>query len=270
VNDRFNEWNQALYSDYLLMELSDGSGFNANMHPPLLPWELRVPGGHNNYPSDRQVFLKDLQVRFENNDSSLYLWHTKWKKKVFTFDLSLESFYRRSNFYQLLAHFNNEYRILMRHFNAWLDKIIQPQSTTCNDEIIRKPRIVFDNDVIIRRSGWVIPCHKIPIQQKTETEAAWFVRLNKWRMESGISEHVFLYLQSPYLPVGEKKAKPMRDDHKPQYIHFSNPLLTGVFKKMVSRSEVIYIEEMLPHINYLENCKDEPPVTECLVHWYQF
>jgi len=270
INNQFNEWNQALYKDHVLMELSDGSGFNANMHPPLLPWELRVPGGHNNYPANRQVYLKDLEVRFDIRDDSLFLWHTKWEKRVFTFDLSLESFYRRSNFYQLLAHFNNEYRILMRHFNVWLDKMIHPPGALYNVEIIRKPRIVFDNDVIMRRAGWVVPCDKIPIQQKTETEAAWFVRLNKWRIEVCIPAHVFLYLQSPYIPVGEKKSKPMRDDHKPQYIHFANPLLINVFKKMISRSGIIYMEEMLPHINYLESHKDQPTVTECLVHWYQF
>jgi hypothetical protein len=70
--------------------------------------------------------------------------------------------------------------------------------------------------------------------------------------------------------MGERKSQSMRDDHKPQYVHFANPLLTGVFKKMVSRSEVIYMEEMLPHVNYLENCANQPPVSESLVHWYQF
>jgi hypothetical protein len=183
INQQFREWNQALYSDYALIELSDGSGFNANMHLPLLSWELKIPGGHNNYPASCQVLLKDLQVQFDVNDNTLYLWHTKWEKRVFTFDLSLESFYRRSNFYQLLAHFNSEYRIPLRQVNSWLDKLVDTRTNIAADEVIKRPRIVFDNDVIMRRAGWVVPCQQIPSQQANETEAAWFVRLNRWRQE---------------------------------------------------------------------------------------
>jgi hypothetical protein len=267
VTQAFNDWNNNMHPDILLMELSDGSGFNANIHPPLLPFELHLPGGHNNFPLNRQVQLKDLNVQYDSNSKSLYLRHTSLQKKVFAYDLSLESFSRRSHLYQLLAHFNTEHRILLRQFNKLVDDWVASQKSSAEGGVISKPRIVFDQDIILRRAGWVVKTQVIPAQDTGEQEAAWFVKLNAWRQQQRIPEHVFVYLHSPYLPEGEHKKK-SRDDHKPQYIHFNTPLLAALFKKLISRSTQIYIEEMLPHISQLQHHSGEPRVTEQLIHWY--
>jgi hypothetical protein len=267
VTEQFNAWNMAQHPASVLMELSDGSGFNANIHPPLLPYELSMPGGHNNYPANRQVNVKDLFIQYHAGDHSLYLWHAAWQKKVFAFDLSLEAFTRRSNFYQLLAHFNTEYRMLSRQFNLLIDAWALNKAPLPVGDVVHKARIVFERDIILRRAGWVVPTHMIPVQENSETEAAWFGRLNAWRQQHHIPEHVFVFLKSPYMPVGEKKSTALSDDHKPQYIHFGSPLLAGVFKKMINRSTQVYIEEMLPDISYLEGATWQR-ATEYLVHWY--
>ncbi|HEY1163818.1 MAG TPA: lantibiotic dehydratase, partial [Chitinophaga sp.] len=117
VTKAFLEWNTALHPAQMLMELNDGSTFNANIHPPLLPYEIGMPGGNNNYPPERQIPLREVQVRYNAETDLLALHHTSGPE-IYAFDLCLESFYNRSHFYQLLAHFNTDHRLPLRQLIA--------------------------------------------------------------------------------------------------------------------------------------------------------
>lgn len=269
VTELFNKWNNNLYANQLLMELSDGSGFNANSHPPLLPYELHLPGSQHNHPDNGQVSVKDLMIQYDDNTQSLILYHPDKQTGVYAFDCSLESFYRRSHLYQLLAHFNTDQRIPLREFNKAIDKCI-PTTAFTDSGITSKPRIVFEQDLILRRAGWMVETDSIPAPGDDKSEAAWFVRLHTWRMKHKIPEQVFVYLRSPYLPEATVKHKNARDDHKPQYIHFGMPLLAGVFRKLISRAAQVYIEEMLPHTTHWQQTGEYTRVTEQLIHWYNY
>lgn len=270
VTGLFNKWNNSLYASQLLMELSDGSGFNANSHPPLLPYELHLPGSQHNHPDNGQVSVKDLVIQYDENTQSLILYHPDKQTGVYAFDCSLESFYRRSHLYQLLAHFNTDQRIPLREFNKAIDKCIPTTATLTDNGITSKPRIVFEQDLILRRAGWIVETAGIPAPGDDKSEAAWFVRLHAWRMKHKIPEQVFVYLRSPYLPETTVKQKSARDDHKPQYIHFGMPLLSGVFRKLISRTAQVYIEEMLPHTTHWQQTGEHTRVTEQLIHWYNY
>lgn len=266
VTQAFNEWNNRLHAGATPVELSDCSGFNANIHPPLLPYELHIPGSQHNFPANRQLAVKDLVIQYDAAGDSLYLYHQILNTRVFAFDCSLESFYRRSHFYQLLAHFNFENRVSVKQFNKSVDKWITDKSLTTG--ILYKPRIVFEDEVILRRAGWVVQTECLPVQNNQQTEAAWFVALNTWRLQHQIPEQIFVYLRSPYFLEPEKNQGTGRDDYKPQYIHFGMPLLAGVFRKMISRSKQIYLEEMLPHISHWQQNDENSTITEQLIHWY--
>jgi hypothetical protein len=252
------------------MELSDGSGFNANSHPPLLPYELHLPGSQHNHPINSQVSVKELVIKNNESTQSLFLYHTGKQSRVYTFDLSLESFYRRSHLYQLLSHFNTDQRIPLRKFNKAIDTWIANPATTANNGIQHKPRIVFEQDLILRRAGWIVDTTSIPAMDDDKSEATWFLRLHAWRMQHKIPEQIFVYLRSPYLPEQTEKQKGARDDHKPQYIHFGMPLLGGVFRKMIGRTNQVYIEEMVPHTTHWQQTGDHTRVTEQLIHWYNY
>lgn len=272
ITTTFREWNNRLYEDAVLMELSDGSSFNANIHPPLLACEIRIPGGHNNYPSAQQAQLRDIVVQYDRDKDSLSLYQVTSGKKVYAFDLCLESFYMRSNFYQLLAHFNPEQHIPVRRFVHMLDEEYQQHHSSGQTGILHKPRIVYADDVIIRRQGWLIDVAIIPTQEKEETEAQFILRLNEWRTTHRIPEQIFLVLRTHYntLPLADKNEL-QRDDYKPQYIHFCNPLLVTLWKKLLSRADKqVYIEEMLPHTTDLNHPAGPIPVTEHLLHWYKY
>lgn len=270
VTQTFIDWNNKLHPGISLMELSDGSIFNANIHPPLLSYELHIPGSQHNYPAGRRVGVNELEIKYDAATHCLYLYHQRMAARVYAFDLSLESFYRRSHFYQLLAHFNTDHRISLKQFNKAVDNWIPGTPATNNKSILYKPRIVFEQDVVLRRAGWVVSTDCIPVQDSNQTEAAWFTSLNTWRIQHRLPEQVFVYLRSPYIPETGNKGTRGRDDYKPQYIHFGMPLLAGVFKKIADRSKQLYVEEMLPHTAHWQHADNNTTVTEQLIHWYNF
>jgi Lantibiotic dehydratase, C terminus./Lantibiotic dehydratase, N terminus. len=268
VTNTFLEWNTALHPAKMLMELNDGSIFNANIHPPLLPYEIGMPGGSNNYPPPRRIPLRDVQVRYNPETDLLALYHSSGTE-IYAYDLCLESFYNRSHFYQLLAHFNTDHRLPLRQLIAAADQR-HAQDFTPAAAIQLKPRIVFEGTVILRRKGWLLNTALIPVQAKNETVAAYFIRLHHWREQHQLPEHVFLFLRSPYIPaVPDKPGKLQRDDYKPQYICFSQPLLVSLFRKLISRAGAYcYLEEMLPHATHLQ--MPDATVAEYMLHWYKY
>lgn len=268
VSDAFLKWNTALHPGQMLMELNDGSVFNANIHPPLLPYEIGMPGGNNNYPPQRQVALRDVQVRYNPEKDLLALYHSTGHE-IYAYDLCLESFYNRSHFYQLLAHFNPDCRLPLRQLIAAADhRYVQAFAPQNGMQL--KPRIVFEETVVLRRKGWLLSTALIPLQANGETDAAYFVRLHNWREQHQLPEHVFLFLRSPYIPPAPgNSGKLQRDDYKPQYICFTQPLLVVLFKKLLSRAGAYcYLEEMLPHASHLQ--EPAATVTEYMLHWYKY
>lgn len=267
VTRSFVEWNTALHPAQLLMELNDGSVFNANIHPPLLPYEIGMPGGNNNYPQERRILLRDVQVRYNPGTDLLALYHSTGRE-IYAYDLCLESFYNRSHFYQLLAHFNPDFRLPLRQLIAAADQRYV-LAFGAKEEVQVKPRIVFEGTVVLRRKGWLLRTACIPAQERTETDAAYFVRLQAWREQYQLPEHVFLFLRSPYIPATPAAGKLQRDDYKPQYICFTQPLLVILFKKLLSRAGMYcYLEEMLPHADHLQ--EPAATVTEYMLHWYKY
>ncbi|GAA0550985.1 lantibiotic dehydratase [Chitinophaga japonensis] len=270
VADAFLEWNTSLQPDCMMMELNDGSTFNANIHPPLLPYEICMPGGNNNYPVNRQVSLRDVTVQYNSDTDLLSLYHAGERKEIFAYDLCLESFYSRSHFYRLLAHFNPEPRLPLRRLIAAVD-LQHAAAFTPQDDVQLKPRIVFEKQVVIRRKGWLVKTAAVPEQQQGETDAAYFLRLQGWRERHGLPEHVFLFLKSPYIKAQPgAQSRLQRDDYKPQYICFTQPLLVILLKKLLGRAGAYcYLEEMLPHAAHLQQHGPASTVTEYMLHWYK-
>ncbi|WP_113617867.1 lantibiotic dehydratase [Chitinophaga flava] len=265
VTTAFREWNKELHPTHKIMELNDGSVFNANIHPPLLDYEIAIPGGSNNYSPGQRISLKAVMLRYTPEQHRLGLYDMGSGKEVYAYDLCLESFYNRSHFYRLLAHFNPEPRLPLRGLIAAVDRG-QADQPKADGPVKLKPRIVFEEHLVLRRQGWLVDTADIPVPAKGETEAAYFLRLQQWRISHHLPEQVFVFLKSPYIPVSKDNVgKLHRDDYKPQYISFIQPLLVGVFRKMLTRAGAYcYLEEVLP------DAGQHGTVTEHMLHWYKY
>lgn len=269
VSTAFLSHNARLHPEIIKAELNDASSFNANIHPPLLEYELALPGGNNSYPENQQIQIADLTVSFDEKTDFLRLNYGE--KQVYTYDLSLESFYNRSNLYQLLAHFNEEEKLFLPPLIHLVDlQYLNPEKEQ-EEEICSLPRITYENTVIIRRKTWRVETGSIPLQQASESDYDYFIRINEWRFMHGLPVNIFLFLRKRSFVVKadvQKKGKKegLGDDYKPQFISFEQPLLIDLFKRLLSRAgDYLILEEMLPE---LPPAKTEEPVKEYLLQWY--
>ncbi|KIO76742.1 hypothetical protein TH53_13335 [Pedobacter lusitanus] len=274
ITSDFIRYNTQLHPGMLKVELNDASSFNANIHPSLLTRELALPGGNKSYPEKQQIPVDELAVGYDSKTGSLKL--TYQDDQVFTYDLCLESFYNRSNLYQLMAHFNQETKLSLQPFINLVDACYLNIEEEQEHEIESLPRITYENTVILRRRTWRVKTAAVPVQQASETAYDYFIRINVWRSQHGIPVNIFLFLRKRSFvikPAAQTKDKKdgLSDDYKPQFISFEQPLLVEMFKRLLARAgDYLIIEEMLPATDHTEKSGHYEPVKEYLLQWYKY
>ncbi len=277
LTDTTRAWNAAMSHEDLLLENVDASYFNANLHPPLLPFEVWIPGGHNSLLPERQIPITDLEVCLNPDEPGLCLRHQPSRRRAYVLDLGLEVRRGRSELFNLLDHFT-----LAEYVTPWpLVEVINHRLENENDpsspQIKIQPRIVYEKRLILQRKAWLVPKVRLPIRNAEESDWTYFARLQAWRLDLGIPEEVFVVLfdRSQFKKLTpEARARLGRDDYKPQYISFRNPFLVPLFEKLLTKvPEQLRIEEMLPDSTQLLGMVADAPqdrfVTEFVVQWYE-
>jgi hypothetical protein len=274
VTDDIRAWNRSLQKEgRFLLEDSDASFFNANLHPPLMPYEIHIPNGQQSLPPENQVPITELQVKVDDAGSRLQLVHTPTGKRVYVFDLGFQGYMGRSQLFQLLEKFTlTEYLFCYPMVSA-VNIFYSPAATR---EIRTIPRILYEDRIVLQRRTWYIPSERLPLKKPEETDWAWFVRVNEWRRQLGIPEEIFIFVVDRYAgqgsrpqPPGKKTAKPSPDDYKPQYISFQNPFLMELLEKAMTRvPDTLKIVEMLPNSQQLPTLGSCRHIMEFVIQWY--
>lgn len=272
---KFRDWNFNLSNDSeIFAEITDASFFNANIHPPLMSYELSVPGSHNNLTSsDKIIPVNDLEVAYNDESESICLKRKFDKKTVSVFDLGFESLRSRSPLYQMLDKFSKSKTIylspIFETINSVVDNLfyssIKNQLGELKD-IIYYPRIVFDRNIIIQRKYWLVPKHALPVKNDSQSDFDFFANVKEWKEKNNIPEEVFITLKTKSSEATEGLNK---DDYKPQYINFNNKMLVILFGKLINKSsKVIRITEMLPNSKDMLKIKESRFATEFFLQWY--
>lgn len=276
VTTNIRDWNQKLSADDLLLEDHDASYFNANLHPPLMPYEIWMPSGNNTLPSNKQIPITDIQLTYNSEENELQLIHIPSKKRVYVFDLGFQGHQGRSQLFQMLEKFS-----LAQYLGAYslVNALNNLKNSTTPDlskkpAITIKPRIMYENNIILQRKAWLVPKPILPLRKSGEDSWTYFSRLNEWRNLNDLPDEVFIFITNRgdsenMKPEDRKKLG--RDDYKPQYIHFHNPFLVNLFEKLIEKvPNVLRIEEMLPASKNLQKFNDQSHVTECVLQWYNY
>lgn len=276
VTEELRRHNKSLADGHLFVEDTDASYFNANLHPPLMPYEIWMPNGHNNLPPEFQIPITELKVRLNEEAGRLQLRHPKSGKDAFVFDLGFQGHRGRSQLFQLLEKFTLAPVLFAAPLNSSLNSALLAIHEEAHGEnkdktILVRPRVVFDDTIVLQRKAWRIPNVCLPLKQAEEDDWDYFLRLNIWRRELGMPSEVFLFLvdrrEMEYIPP-EKKTKLGRDDYKPQYICFDNPFLVNLFEKALPKAPgTVKIEEMLPASEQLLKLGKNRHITEFVVQW---
>lgn len=276
VTEEIRDWNKAWIGEDIFVEGCDASVFNANLHPTLMPYETWMPGSQNSLPSDRHIPITDIAVCIEGE--SLKLIHKPSEKRLYTFDLGFQGIMGRSRLFQLMSIFS-----LVEHlaWNSLTGKInstfivrdLPEEKNGSPKKIIFRPRIVFEDRIILQRKMWFVPKELLPLRQSTESDWAYFEKVNEWRIANNLPEEAFIFVgdRGPAENIPEEDRKKLgKDDYKPQYMNFSNPLLVNLFEKSITKVPVsLKIEEMLPGSEQLFRLGKEKHVIEFMVQWYE-
>lgn len=256
IADEIRNQNRDFFGDSIMAEIKDASCFNANIHPPLLPHEILIPGGNTNLPEDQQLPVRDLVVQCDNH--SIYLLHEPTGKKVLPFDLCLQTTKTRSELYQLLVSFSPSAPFAVFPLQNWLYEYIEANQ---KNEVIVFPRIVFEEQLTLFRKCWKVPCAVLPEDLSTVSDFDYSHQLKAWRNKYDIPRNCFVFITPTHKMAGKNATF---DDYKPQFIDFESPLLIRLFRKAIRKADqFIRIEEMLPG----KEAVADGAVTETLIQW---
>jgi hypothetical protein len=238
-------------------EIVDNSYFNANIHPPLMPFEIKIPNGNTTLSSEKLLSIQDIFIKKEEKE--LILIHQPTEKRVFPYDLGFQSLDGRSELFKLLNGFSPARFVPLYHLSDAIVKAFDNEKTV---KII--PRIIFENDVIVQRKRWYFAQKVLPFSKKNnETTADYFIRLQKWCILHHLPNEVFYTIEPKELSdTIDRKT----DNHKPQYLDFRNPILVDIFGRNCSKVTIaLRIEEFLPSAEMLNKLGEEQFVMEFLV-----
>ena len=91
LQDELRESNRLLSDDVILVENRDASYFSANLHPPLLDYEIWAPGSNNNLELEYRISIHDLNVVLNDSTKKLELRHRVLVKQCRILYLVLET-----------------------------------------------------------------------------------------------------------------------------------------------------------------------------------
>lgn len=263
--------NVALTDDYVA-EICGDAGFNANLHPPLLDWEISYPTGESG-SAESQIRTADLMVACDpENPHTLALFVRDSGKRVIPVDLGFLNPRMRPPLYQLLSRFTRP-----ANQTLVLPKTLSGKRSEAEDpEISYRPRIVYEGALVLGRRQWSMPTACFPMVRPQEQADAYFLRVNRWRKAQGIPETVFMRVRNQgYFSNSKRKRKPngahSRDMYKPQFIDFRAPLLVELFGRTGFGLEkfTVTLEECLPDHTHHISHDGEQFATELIVQLNQ-
>lgn len=236
ITEDVRSWNAATANGSILIEDCDASYFNANLHPPLMPHEIWMPGGHNTLPAEKQIPVTDLAVRLASTGEHLELFHKTQNKTAYVFDLGFQGHGGRSQLFQLLEKFTRAeylsyYPLLNAVSTATMPQAPKPaeakaeetnavqanaaevpaekanaaqanaaevpaEQTKPQPRIRTRPRVLYEGQLVLQRKAWFVPKELLPLRTKQETDWQYFERLNTWRSEQGMPEEIFLFVNA--------------------------------------------------------------------------
>ncbi len=266
ITEEVRAWNRRGEESAMLLEDCDASTFNANLHPPLMPFEVWMPGGQNSLPPERQAPITQINLRLNPETDRLELSHGPSGKPIHVFDLGFQGPRGRSELFRMLGHFNPAFYLSWDAVSGSInDRRRQKGEPSC------MPRIVFEDCLVLQRRHWIFPKPSLPERGPQDTDWRYFQKILAWRAEHGLPDEVFVYVtQGRQLELVDEEArrKVGRDDYKPQYISFHNPILVRLLEKLIDKTpEALTVAEMAPNSGQLQRLGDRRYVTECIMQW---
>jgi hypothetical protein len=254
VTTKLKEHNSAASGPAIFIENTESSFNSLNIRPALLA-------------DTGNIRLAEVYVCLDEKTGKMKLMRKDTHQQIFVVNNNLLAEELRSNFFQFLNAFapaepNTSFEVL----NAALDESIrsQRQNGSLNTGILILPRVIYHNNIIVRRKAWVIPKPALPLEDIRETDWQYFSKVKKWQEQNNIPVYAFFRVDR-----GHKDRK-RKDDYKPQFMDFSNPFFVRIFRKAIQNvSTDLLIEETLPHPSDMIKRSGKLHAYELAIQWHQ-
>lgn len=259
-------------TDEMLAEICGDANFNANLHPPLVPWELSYPTGESG-AADEQIRTSEVDVEVDpESPHRLRLRHRSQDKVVIPVDLGFLNPRMRPPLFQLLTRFAPA-----DNFTMMIPEL--PKDGVAPPPVLYRPRIVYRNHLILARRQWRIAGEIFP-SAGGDPAVDYFERMQRWRVGIGLPEEVFvrIHVQGTKIPdkvepakgegAAPKGPRGVREHlYKPQYIDFANPLLVDLLGRGAENLSRFYVvfEECLPSRKHFLKDDDHSFATELIL-----
>lgn len=258
-------------------ELSDDANFNANLHPPLTTHSISYPPGMAR-DGLQHLDLRDLDVvPAPASPWTLHLRARSTGQRVVPLDAGFLALRKRPPLYNLLTKFSPS--------SAWYPDLPRSPSLDASGapepppDVVRRPRVVFDDRLVLTRESWTVESDTILRPQQEESFVDSFLRLNRWRADLGIPESTYYNIRiepgsvpeenqaEPHAPHGGGPQRQQELHRKPQYLDFQSPLLTRLFQSSLpdDAASVTTFEECWPSRDHLLTDADGTPYATELV-----
>jgi|GEM_PF-4545028 len=256
-----------LPADILTCETADTSVMNANMHPAIMDYEITMPFGNSILPEEKRIPISRVLIKYDKDTHELKLMDSITKKIIYVYYLGFQSFDYRSKLFQMLIPFSNFKQPLIYTFTEMVNTKFDKVNNITDDAPIKiKPRITYEDTIVIQRKTIIVSQAKLPPGNSNLNDPDYFIFVQKWQQELNLPSMVFVRIM---LPKDDTRHLFGDHDRKPQFIDFRNAFLVKRFEKICSKAKNgLEITEMLPSYEHLLSDNDEKFVTEFLVEYY--
>ncbi|GAA4168369.1 lantibiotic dehydratase [Sphingobacterium ginsenosidimutans] len=252
VLEEMRNFNLSKNNAEMLVQLSHPSDFNANIHPALLESKLTHK---EEKTSITNVYLKDLVVRYNQKTRRLVLCNKVLNREVKFIDVDLQAQEARPTYFRFLIHYFSVLKTEGVQFVVQrIYKLREEANAGKNVSVL--PRIVLDNNIILRRKSWKIS-QDILDQIINQSFTLFFIKLVEISLEYGIDDVVFAQIR-------------YHRNRKPFYVDLKIPITVRIlFDFLKSNKEHdLYLMEMQPSSDSLFfNESGDPFVTEHILDW---
>ena len=240
--------------------LTDSS--DVQVHPRLLPRDLAWPGE----PADRDALSFDaLELAHDREVNALRVREKSTGRQVLPLYLGgLYPLLLRQplpTVINTLTAVGYPYaRDFWRETENPATAVTPPGATVPSVGLRRLPRVTLGR-LVLARAAWSVPSEDVPRPLRAESNAAYFLRVMRWKQEIGLPDVVFAKADV-YSMSGIFQRK-----HKPFLVDFRNPwCVWSIPRMLVPEAQRITFTEMLPGQSDLFATRGgEPVVSELQV-----
>ncbi len=174
---------RALPGDAILAEVLGTSDSNLNFHPPIVRHCIAT-GGSKAPPGVAPVDLRDLRIVYDAASDSLELWSKAPQRRVIPIYLG-----------GLVSHLLPSIQQVLLLFGPAIAVSVPTWQTVSSGKSFKKatrfPRVQVGL-LVVMRAMWIVPGEVIPRAGDTETNAGYFHRIQQWRRDQSLPNHVYL------------------------------------------------------------------------------